>query len=111
MGLVREVALAIATVLALSLLAAATWQNRKPSPVNSPIVVNTWAFTKATEKAWNILTTSQSTTAALDSVEVVGPQFTLPPTFIHSHSTCSVVPRTTEVKLQDLAPIAGMRRM
>ena len=79
MGRVRELILAITTVLALSLLAAAAWaNNRKPSPVNSPIVVNTWAFTKATDKAWDILTTSQSTTAALDSVEVVGTQFTLP---------------------------------
>lgn len=39
---------------------------------NTPIVLNTWAFTDATTKAWDVLVTSKSDNAALDSVEQVG---------------------------------------
>ena len=72
MGRCYQLAISLSGAVLITIVLAAAWATRKPSPVNSPIVVNTWAFTKATEKAWEVLTTSQSGSAALDSVEHVG---------------------------------------
>lgn len=37
---------------------------------NLPIVINTWPFTEATDAAWSALTDLDSTTPALDAVEI-----------------------------------------
>lgn len=104
MGRVRQLTLAITTVLVVLLLLAAAWANRKPSPVKSPIVVNTWAFTKATEKAWTVLSTSQSTTAALDSVEVVGSQSVSSSSIIVCYYTYKLSLHAIDQAPQDFVP-------
>ena len=68
----RQVGL-LASVLALSLLlrqATADLAAADRTP-RLPVVVNTWAFTRATEAAWGAITARDSASPALDAVEQV----------------------------------------
>ena len=71
----RQVGL-LASVVALSLLlrpaiADLTAADRTP---RLPVVVNTWAFTHATQAAWEAITARGSASPALDAVEQVLPR-------------------------------------
>lgn len=70
-GVRRRVRLVVLWTMTLAL---APWWSRgslaKKAPL--PIVVNTWAFTNATNVAWNVLMDSDRRDAALDAVEMVG---------------------------------------
>ena len=56
-----------ALILTLTLLLSAQAAESKPSNL-LPIVVNTWAFTGATNDAWDALTNASSDSPALDAV-------------------------------------------
>ena len=70
--------LAKTLVMALCMIGALLWvapglhQSMAVNRHDTPIVVNTWAFTDATEAAWAALAPTNSKSSALDAVEEVG---------------------------------------
>ncbi len=51
--------------------AAGARETLAPRSTVLPIVINTWAFTNATQTAWNVINDPNSLTPALDAVEQV----------------------------------------
>ncbi len=68
----RQVEL-LASVLALSLLLRPATGNLDAADRTPrlPVIVNTWAFTRATEAAWDAITARGSASPALDAIEQV----------------------------------------
>ena len=64
-------------VMSLCLLGALLWlapavrKSIKSRGHDTPVVINTWAFTDATDAAWAVLASGNSNSAALDAVEEV----------------------------------------
>ena len=64
-------------VMSLCLLGALLWlapaarNSIKSRGHDTPIVVNTWAFTDATDAAWAVLASDNAKLSALDAVEEV----------------------------------------
>ena len=61
-------------LLSLTVLLCTQFVESKPSTL-LPVVVNTWAFTGATNDAWDALTNATSDTPALDAVVKVNTSF------------------------------------
>lgn len=56
---------------AAALLGLGTLVTARAAPSPLPLVINTWAFTNATEAAWEVLDAGKGAHSALDAVELV----------------------------------------
>ena len=65
---VRQAALAVVLTGAILCIALLGKTSHEGSSASTPIIVNTWNFSDATAKAWDVL---QSGGSALDAVEQV----------------------------------------
>ena len=99
-------------ILSLVVLLLAQVAESKPSTL-LPVVVNTWAFTGATNDAWDALTNASSKTPALDAVVKVHSPSSRPWLL----SSCPTVPSCTQsvaaasfkIKVDDVESNAGLR--